>query len=90
MSCRHNASSANDAYHTVGVTADKMRHSAVYHEVKQGQTLWSIARAYGVNVQTLARVNQVSDTAALPVGQKLYIPGATRQREIVSRCPCGT
>jgi lipoprotein NlpD len=90
MSCRHNASSANDAYHTASVTADKMRHSGVYHEVKQGQTLWSIARAYGVDVQTLARVNQVSDTAALPTGQKLYVPGATRQREIVSRCPCGT
>ena len=90
MSCRHNTSSANDAYHTVGVTADKMRHSGVYHEVKQGQTLWSIARAYGVDVQTLARANQVSDTAALPARQKLYVPGATRQREIVSRCPCGT
>jgi len=89
MSCRHNASSANDAYHTVSVTADKMRHSGVYHEVKQGQTLWSIARAYGVDVQTLARVNQVSDTAALPTGHKLYVPGATQQREIVSRCPCG-
>jgi len=67
-----------------------MRHSGIYHEVKQGQTLWSIARAYGVDVHTLARVNQVSDTAALPTGQKLYVPGATRQREIVSRCPCGT
>jgi murein DD-endopeptidase MepM/ murein hydrolase activator NlpD len=61
----------------------------VYHEVKQGQTLWSIARAYGVDVRTLTRVNQISDTTALPVGQKLYIPGATQQREIVGRCPCG-
>jgi murein DD-endopeptidase MepM/ murein hydrolase activator NlpD len=90
MSCRHSASSANDVHHAVDVTADKMRHSGVYHEVKQGQTLWSIARAYRVDVQTLARVNQVSDMAALPTGQKLYVPGATRQREIVSRCPCGT
>src|SRR5216684_868882 len=90
MSCRHNASSANDAYHTVSVTADKMRYSGVYHEVKQGQTLWSIARAYGVDVRTLVRVNQIADTTALYAGQKLYVPGATQQREIVSRCPCGT
>ena len=47
-------------------------------------------RAYGVDVRTLARVNQIADTTALYVGQKLYVPGATQQREIVSRCPCGT
>src|SRR5262245_7734078 len=76
MSCRHSASSTNDVHHTVDVTADKTRPSGIYHEVKQGQTLWSIARAYGVDVQTLARVNQVSDIAALPMGQKLYVPGA--------------
>jgi murein DD-endopeptidase MepM/ murein hydrolase activator NlpD len=35
-------------------------------------------------------VNQVSDTTALYAGQKLYVPGATQQRTIVSRCPCGT
>ena len=90
LSCRHSAPSANDVHHAVGGTADKMRHSGVYHEVKQGQTLWSIARTYGIDVQTLARVNQVSDTAALAMGQRLYVPGATQQREIASRCPCGT
>jgi len=26
----------------------------------------------------------------LYVGQKLYVPGVTQQREAVSRCPCGT
>jgi murein DD-endopeptidase MepM/ murein hydrolase activator NlpD len=34
-------------------------------------------------------VNQIADTTALHVGQKLYVPGATQQREIVGRCPCG-
>jgi murein DD-endopeptidase MepM/ murein hydrolase activator NlpD len=70
--------------------ANKVAYPGVYHEVKQGQTLWSIARAYGVDVQTLARVNQIADATALHVGRKLYVPGATQQREIVSRCPCGT
>jgi murein DD-endopeptidase MepM/ murein hydrolase activator NlpD len=60
----------------------------VYHHVSPGQTLWSIARAYGVDVQTLARANQLSNTNALEVGQKLYIPGATQQRAVASRCPC--
>jgi len=73
-----------------GVPANKVAHPGVYHEVKQGQTLWSIARAYGVDVRTLARVNQVADTTALYAGQKLYVPGASQQREIVRPCPCGT
>jgi len=90
MSCSRSASPANGVRHVIGVTADKMSYSGVYHEVKQGQTLWGIAHAYGIDVQTLARENQVSDTTVLPTGQKLYVPGATQQREIVSRCPCGT
>ncbi len=90
LSCHHSSPSARDAHSAIGATADKMGHNGIYIEVKQGQTLWSIARAYGVDIQTLARVNQVSNTTALSAGQKLYIPGATQQREIVSRCPCGT
>ena len=88
MSCRHSPSSTSNVRTAVDATADKMGYAGVYHEVKQGQTLWSIARAYGVDIQTLARVNRVSDTTALYAGQKLYVPGATQQRKIVSRCPC--
>jgi lipoprotein NlpD len=90
MGCRHSSLTASGMGAAKGVPASKMGHSGVYHEVRQGQTLWSIARAYGVDVQTLARINQISDTTTLYVGQKLYVPGATQQREIVSRCPCGT
>jgi murein DD-endopeptidase MepM/ murein hydrolase activator NlpD len=85
MGCRSSSLTA-----AKGVPANKIDPPGVYHEVKQGQTLWSIARAYGVDVRTLARVNQVSDTTALQVGQKLYVPGTIQQRESVSRCPCGT
>ena len=88
--CRHSSLPTSSMGTAKGVPAKKIEQFGVYHQVKQGQTLWSIARAYGVDVQTLARVNQVSDTTALYAGQKLYVPGATQQREIVSRCPCGT
>lgn len=90
MGCRHSSLTASGMGAAKGVSANKVEHPGVYHEVKQGQTLWSIARAYGVDVRTLTRVNQIVDTTALYAGQKLYIPGATQQREIVSRCPCGT
>ena len=56
--------------------------------MKPGQTLWSIAHAYHVDVSMLAHVNSLSDTSVLDVGRKLYIPGATAQHNVVSRCPC--
>jgi lipoprotein NlpD len=90
MGCRHSSLTASGMGAAKGVPAHKVDHPGVYHEVKQGQTLWSIARAYGVDVQTLARVNQISNTTVLYAGQKLYVPGVRQQREIVSRCPCGT
>ncbi|WP_089933883.1 peptidoglycan DD-metalloendopeptidase family protein [Candidatus Entotheonella palauensis] len=60
----------------------------VYHQVKPGQTLWSIARAYQVDIKTLTRANRLSNRDVLRVGQRLLIPGARRQRRVVSRCPC--
>lgn len=61
----------------------------IYHQVKAGQTLWSIARTYRVDVKTLARANRLSNRDILRVGQRLRIPGARRQRRVASRCPCG-
>ena len=46
----------------------------IYHQVQRGQTLWGIAKAYEVELKTLARINNISDTDTLYVGQKLYIP----------------
>lgn len=60
----------------------------VYHVVKHGQTLWSIARAYGVDLKTLERANHLTNAHILRIGQKLYMPGATKRREVVRRCPC--
>ena len=90
MGCRPSSHITSGMGTTKGAPANKIEHPGVYHEVKPGQTLWSVARTYGVDVHTLARVNQVSDMAVLQVGQKLYVPGAIQQREIVSRCPCWT
>jgi lipoprotein NlpD len=90
MGCQHHSRSTTATRVVQNIPYGAVDHLGVYHEVKQGQTLWSIARAYGVDVQTLARVNQMSATAVLYAGQKLYVPRATQQREISSRCPCGT
>jgi murein DD-endopeptidase MepM/ murein hydrolase activator NlpD len=45
-----------------------------YHLVQPGETLWRIARSYGVDLQTLATVNRLSHPTRLAVGQRLFIP----------------
>ncbi|NJC89221.1 MAG: LysM peptidoglycan-binding domain-containing protein, partial [Desulfuromonas sp.] len=54
----------------------------IYHVVEPGQTLYRIAKAYGVDDATLAKVNKVSDPTRLEAGQRLYIPGAMLTRQI--------
>ena len=72
------------------LTSQESTRDGIYHQVQRGQTLWGIAKAYEVELKTLARINNISDTDTLYVGQKLYIPKATKQRPVVSRCPCSS
>ena len=52
------------------------------HRVQPGQTLWRIARAYGVPLDDLCRANGITDPDRLASGQVLFVPGATRSREV--------
>ena len=45
-----------------------------YHTVRRGETLWRIAHAYGVSVESLAHANRIPDSTQLDVGQRLFIP----------------
>lgn len=52
----------------------------VWHEVKYGETLTSIATRYGVSAEEIQRRNGLPDANAIVIGQRLYIPlppGAT-------------
>jgi LysM repeat protein len=44
----------------------------VYHEVGYGQSLWSIAIAYGTKIEAIKALNNLTDTAIQP-GQKLLV-----------------
>lgn len=52
--------------------------AGIYHTVKPGQTLYRISRTYAVNDAYLARVNGISDPSQIPIGTRLFIPGAER------------
>ena len=48
--------------------------SGVVHVVQRGETLYSIARRYGVDVWTIARANGIANPNRIYVGQRLTIP----------------
>ena len=48
-----------------------------YHTVQRGETLASIARAYGIGWQDIAAANGLTDPNHIYGGQQLLIPGAT-------------
>jgi len=54
----------------------------VVHVVKKGETLWRIARAYGITPADLMETNGISDPRAVPAGMELFVPGATRVVEV--------
>jgi hypothetical protein len=47
-----------------------------YHQVKSGDTLYSISRRYGLTVKELLRLNQLSPGAVIHPGQKLVVSSA--------------
>lgn len=48
-------------------------HSAIYHTVRQGESLYTIGRRYGVSVRYLAALNGLSPKSPLRPGQRLRI-----------------
>jgi lipoprotein NlpD len=54
----------------------------VYHTVERGQTLWRICKAYGVDMQEVARINGIADPTQIKVGQKIFIPGAKKELKV--------
>lgn len=50
----------------------------VYHTVQKGQTLYRIAKTYGLDVEVLRRANFIRDPNKLKEGTQLWVPGARR------------
>lgn len=44
-----------------------------YHQVQPGETLYRIARKYGISLAELCRLNQISTGQAIKPGQKLLV-----------------
>ncbi len=46
----------------------------VYHVLVKGETLYSVARSYGLSVDAIAAANGISDPLKVKIGQRLIIP----------------
>lgn len=51
---------------------------SVRHVVAKGETLFRIAKAYGLKVEELMSANGIENPSELAVGKELWIPGATK------------
>ena len=66
---RHDYSKAND-----GCSHASPGESYITYTVQHGDTLWALAREYRTSVDTLVKINNITDPDLIYVGQKLLIP----------------
>ncbi|VAW14095.1 hypothetical protein MNBD_ALPHA12-1862, partial [hydrothermal vent metagenome] len=62
------------------------------HTIEAGESLYAIARRYGVTTDAIAKVNNISSPDQISVGQKLIIPGradllAARSAQTSNKAP---
>jgi murein DD-endopeptidase MepM/ murein hydrolase activator NlpD len=60
------------------VHESKGGEGGIYHEVRQGENLYRIGKAYGISHRELARVNNIAEPDRLEVGQRIFVPGGQR------------
>jgi murein DD-endopeptidase MepM/ murein hydrolase activator NlpD len=68
-------------------TATSRPASNVFHVVKAGENLFRIGKAYDISVDELAKANRLKDPNQIFVGQKMFIPGASKQLPVDTIAP---
>lgn len=61
-----------------GLPLREARSRGVYHRVKSGETLYAIARAYHVDLQELAEINNINHADRLETNSVIFIPDANQ------------
>jgi len=57
------------------------------HIVQKGETLYRIAKTYGVDPKDLLEVNGLTDARSLKPGMEIFVPGASRPLEVTPLPP---
>jgi lipoprotein YgeR len=72
------AAAAAAAESPTGAVAASPSLGGTYHVLQKGETLYSVAKAYGLDADAVARANSIADPAKLKIGTKLLIPAVHR------------
>ena len=59
--------------------APRVSGRGIHHVVRRGENLFRIGKAYGIHYRDLARRNGIADPSQIEVGQRIFVPGATRR-----------
>ncbi len=60
------------------VVSPKPKTKIKYHQVKAGETLYSISKQYSINVEELLKLNRMESGSVIVVGQKLIVPNTSK------------
>ncbi len=61
---------------------DEPALEGIIHTVKRGETVYRIARAYGIDPADLMETNGIADPRTIAIGAELFVPGAARVVEV--------
>ena len=62
------------------VRYNKSQYKIITHKVKQGDSLWNLARRYGTTTKNIVRTNHLS-TTQLKIGQNLRVPMNSKKQK---------
>ncbi len=57
------------------------KDSFVWHEVQQGESLFSIAKKYDTSITVIANMNGIKDKDKLSLGQKIKVPAPAKEKK---------
>lgn len=61
---------------------DEPALEGIVHAVRRGETVYRIAKAYGIDPADLMETNGIADPRAIAIGTELFVPGATQVVEV--------
>jgi len=68
----------------------KRKVQGIYHVVQVQENLFRIGKAYDIDYRVLARINRIRHPNRVRTGQRVFIPGATRQLPVEIITPSKT
>ncbi|MCK4738826.1 MAG: peptidoglycan DD-metalloendopeptidase family protein [Deltaproteobacteria bacterium] len=62
------------AHYKTPTKTETKTQKGTYHTVKKGENLWRISYTYGVKLQDVAEINNITDPTKIRIGQRVFIP----------------